>query len=182
MADLLTVMPVSQKAFKKGTSPIAMEFQVDQALHPYLVTAAGKSKFIWLTRAPQGRVRAAFRKQGRENLFLDIIKEVSLCGRENLWDNVFDYSPVGLTKAVERVQYYGIQEVDLLVPTGDFSDFEIPGVRLVETPWLPVGFAVAVPRDRNSLGFVADLPSGDFISVVHNPSRGIALAVRDEYR
>ncbi len=51
MDELLAVMPVGPKAFK-GKSPLVMEFQVNKDLSPYLVTAAGKSKFIWLPKSP----------------------------------------------------------------------------------------------------------------------------------
>ena len=182
MDDLLAVNPWGRKAFKQGSTPIAMEFQVNRELHPYLVTAAGKSKFIWLPKARNGRVRAAFREEGRASLFLDIVKEVAVCGRDNEWDNVFGYSPEGLMKAVEHLRYYGISEVEVLIPAKGFGfGFESPGVTVSKTKWVPEGMAVAVPKDRNCLGFVADLPSGSFVSVVHNPSRGLAVAVRDEH-
>ena len=85
-------------------------------------------------------------------------------------------------KAVEHLRYYGLQEVEILVGSEGFGfDFVSPGVTVTTTSWLPDGMAVVVPRDRDCLGFVADLPSGMFVSVVHNPSRGMAVAVRDDH-
>ena len=181
--DLLTVMPVGSKTFKSGSTPVAMEFQVPPELHPYLVTAAGRSKFIWLPKSRQGKVRAAFREVGRSELYLDIVREVSLCGQSNDWQNVYEFSAVGVMKAIEHLRYYDISEVEILVgPAGlpDSTVFE--GVKVTVADWLPTRMVVVVPKNRDFLGFVADLPKGRFISVVHNPSRAMAMAVGDEYR
>ncbi len=177
MDELLAVMPVGPKAFK-GKSPLVMEFQVNKDLSPYLVTAAGKSKFIWLPKSRNGRVRAAFRSEGRESLFLDIIQEVSLCGRKNKWGNIHEFSESGLADAINHLRYYDINDIEVLASPAGLPFGLQSGVTVTPTPWVPEDMAVVVPKNRDFLGFVADIPNGSYLSVVHNPSRGLAVAVR----
>ena len=174
MSDLLKVMSLDQK---RGSIPLAVEFQVNRELHPYLVTAAGKSKFIWLTRTREGMIRAAFRNVGRSNLYLDIVNEIRVCSEDNDWGIVFGMTTTGIQSAVNRLAYYDFSEVDLLVPLSGI-DLDLPeGVKKVESACVPSGMAVVVPRDRSCLGFVADMKDGNFLSVVHNPSRSICVVV-----
>ena len=174
MSDLLQVMSLARK---RGSTPLAVEFQVNSDLHPYLVTAAGRSKFIWLPQSRGGMIRAAFRKSGREDLYIDIVKEIRICSEERGWGNVFPMSQSGISEAIERLEYYDFDEVDLLVPPGGIDIGDAKGIKQVESSWVPVGMAVLVPRNRGCLGFVADMEDGNFLSVVHNPSRSICVVV-----
>lgn len=174
MSDLLQVMSLARK---RGSTPLAVEFQVNSELHPYLVTAAGRSKFIWLPQSRGGMIRAAFRKTGREDLYLDIVREIQISAEEHGWGNVFPMSNTGLAEAVERLEYYDFDEVDLLVPTGGISTSIPSDIEQVESSWVPVGMAVLVPRNRGCLGFVADMEDGNYLSVVHNPSRSICVVI-----
>ena len=155
---------------KRGSTPLAVEFQVNSELHPYLVTAAGRSKFIWLPRSRDGMIRAAFRNKGRSELYLDIVNEIRICSLEHEWGNVFPMSTTGLKDAQTRLGYYDFPEVDILVPLGGISSIVPEGVTQVECSWVPVGMAVLLPKNRGCLGFVADMDDGNFLSVVHNLS------------
>ena len=131
-------------------------------------------------RPGDGKVRAAFRKEGRPSLFLDIVKEVILCGRSKKWGNVHEFSQTGVQEALAHLHYYDIKEVEILVPPKGlpFDVTSDPMPLITQAMWVPEGTAVIVPQNREFLGFVADIHNGSYISVVHNPSRGIAVAVR----
>ena len=85
-------------------------------------------------------------------------------------------------KAIDHLRYYDINDIEVLVgPAGLPDNTEYEGVTVTVAKWLPAKMVVAVPKNRDFLGFVADLPKGRFISVVHNPSRAMAMAVGDDY-
>jgi len=157
-----------------GRTPLMMEFPVNPELAPFLVTAAGKSKFIWIPSS-KGRVRVGVRKQDsgeRVAMNLDIIREIALVGETSKWGNVHPLTSDGFEKAVEHLKYYGVEDIEVLA-----SDSGLPFI--VDSPvkvcaWLHKGCAVVVPKDRDCVGVFADVGKG-FLAMVHNPSRGVAV-------
>jgi hypothetical protein len=97
-------------------------------------------------------------------------------GQEAEWGNVQPFTFEGIKAAIEYVQSFDIPDVELLLPnkkpaiiTGDL------GVPVHFAPWLPADCAVAVPKDRDFLGFMCHVKTS-VVAVVHNASRGIAIA------
>lgn len=50
------------------------------------------------------------------------------------------------------------------------------GMPICPTSWLPDGYAVVVPAERAFVGELTHLARGFVAAIVHNPSRGIAIA------
>lgn len=180
-AELLKVHRFDSKTFKKGGRPLAMEFSVPPASAPHLVTAAGRAGLIWIPNdRGSSMVRAAFRDQAVEGLFKAIVQEVGITGRTCEWGNSHPFTPDGVAAAVAHVKEYGM-ECDLLIPP-DSPDWlhgsTFPVGRVVEAEWMRgMKSAVVVASERELLGFVALHGSSSVIALVHNPSRGMAVAL-----
>jgi hypothetical protein len=179
-AELLKIHRFDPKTFKKGGTPLAMEFSVSPESAPHLVTAAGRAGLIWI---PNNRgalmVRAAFREQAVAGLFKAVIKEVGIAGHAREWGNSHPFTPDGVAAAVAHVKDYGM-ECDLLIPPESpswlrESSFSVGQV--VEAEWMRgMQSAVVVAAERDLLGFVA-LHGPSIIALIHNPSRGMAVAL-----
>jgi len=157
-----------------GRTPLMMEFPVNPELAPFLVTAAGKSKFIWIPSS-KGRVRVGVRKQDqveRNDINLDIVREIALVGERSKWGNVHPFTTEGFEQAVEHLKYYGVVDIEVL--TGEAGLPFIVDVPVETCTWLHTGCAVVVPKDRDCVGVFADVGKG-FWARVHNPSRGVAV-------
>ncbi len=167
MADLLKKVVLGTK----GKTPLMLEFPVNPETSPFLVTAAGKSKLVWIPNS-NGTVKAGVRKNDLETLNLDITREVALVGLSHQWGNVHPLTSEGLEKAVEHLKFYGIENVEVLVG-GSGLPF-ITEHSVAECSWLHGSCAVVVPKDRDFVGIFASVGNG-FLALVHNPSRGIAV-------
>lgn len=170
MPDLLKKVVLKTE----GRTPLMMEFPVNPELAPYLVTAAGKSKFIWILSS-KGRVRVGVRKQDpseRVAMNLDLIREIALVGETSKWGNVHPLTSKGLESAVGHLKYYGVEDIEVLVSTSGLPFIADAPVKVCD--WLHEGCAVVVPKDRDCVGVFADVGKG-FLAMVHNPSRGVVV-------
>jgi len=170
----------------KGVPPRYMEFPVSPETAPYLVSSTRSA--IWVSKPSMtNTVRAAVRP--RQGFLVQVLDEVIEAGEKYNWGNVHDLSPEGLDKAVEHLASYGLVEIDVLLGPGvaegledwlkdPHEDKTEKGLSVAwhEWPELPSDVVVVVPRDRAYLGFVASVGAGSLVSVIHNPSRGLAIA------
>tara|TARA_X000000950_G_C13917704_1_gene661826 strand:- start:530 stop:1048 length:519 start_codon:yes stop_codon:yes gene_type:complete len=156
----------------KGKNPLMMEFPVNPETSPYLVTAAGKSRLIWIP-ASNGKIKAGVRYMGdRGAINLAIVREIALVGLKNDWGNVHPFSLAGLSKAVEHLSYYGFTEVDILCGS-DTLPFSTKH-SVIKCDWLNEGCAILLPKDRAFVGVISSIGKG-YAALVHNPSRGVAI-------
>lgn len=180
MSVLLQVLGMGSIS-KKGASPLMMEFQVEADAAPFLVSST--DSLVWVPKASKGSaVRAAVRRgvahQGA--FFMEVVDEVARQGIESDWGNVRPLTPEGVQEAIEHLRFYGLDELDALVPAESRAALvimkQVQGVHVVPCPWLVGDQVVLVPSDRSFVGFVGYLDHKTVVSVVHNPSRGIAIA------
>lgn len=137
-------------------------------LSPYLVSSL--DDIVWVEKASQtGHIWSAFRPQeGWERGVLDKVRDRG--GAEG-WGNVHSLTPEGVDAARSYILSY---ELDPEILVGSGVSFSVKGAQ--SAPWVPEHTVVVVPRDRMYLGTVHQVSPIQVAVVVHNASRGIALA------
>jgi len=170
------------------------EYVVDPRSYPYLVSAS-KTPLLWVERPVVGRMIRAFlrRDQDVDLAFQQVLEAVIERGVQYDYGNTFPHTEEGVRSALKYVGYFlegGDTEVinplhqllELLVPEvspwADQGHLEIGTLKVpVQVAnWLPEGTAVAVPLDRGFLGDIHLYGNSTCAVVVHNPSRGMAIA------
>lgn len=168
MADLLKIVKFNN--LKK--TPLLFEFKVKGELAPFLVT---NSKSILWVDAPNDTVRAGVRVNTKvKDFFIEVIDELATVGNDAEWGNIHEFSSEGIEEAISYLQDYDVGALEVLVHPSSSPELKV-GVKVTNTHWLPEKCAVVVPQDRDFLGFIG-LIGKDFVGVVHNPSRGLAIA------
>ena len=163
-----------------------LEFPVEPETAPFLVTST--KALLWVPEAHHDDVvKAAVREAALGSLFMEILDEVTKKGKEAQWGNVHLFSQAGVQAAIDHVRYYDLEDLEILAPPNReedhkdgvykrpqwLNDMKLP---LRPTSWLPEGCVVVLPKDRKYVGFVGYLTRTSCVAVVHNASRGIAIA------
>lgn len=207
MSNLLHVIRLKSKAVKKGHAPLWVEFPVSLETAPFLVSSS--SSVMWIAEAhpgnPGNMVKAAVREAGVGELFTEVVDAVTAMGRQQEWGNVHPLTIEGLGAAIEHVESYDFEDLELLTPRQKFieealpedegeSDERVIGVLVPDvspamqavldefdlpmrpSSWVPDECVVVVPRDRSFVGVVARVTGKKIAGVVHNAARGIAIA------
>lgn len=180
MINLLQVVSFDHtvRQTKKGArAPIMMEFTVNPELAPFLVSSM--NSVAWVPKASKtGNVRAAVRP--RDGFESDVVASVVSFGKDAQWGNVHPLTTEGVELCVEHLEYYELGPLELVVnPDTDLEDVELPEhVNYAEAGWMPVDAVAVVPMDRGFLGTMGVIGQGRIVAVLHNPSRGIAVAWR----
>lgn len=157
--------------------PLMMEFSVNPELAPFLVSSTRSLQ--WVPAASQsGHIKAAVRK--RQNLESEIVAAILHMGQEAEWGNVHPLTTEGIQACVDHLAYYDLTRVEILVaPDTDMGGVTLPeGHQAVEARWMPQDAAVVVPVERGFLGTLGTLGQHKAVAVVHNASRGAAVAWR----
>lgn len=181
MSNLLQVTRFSKAQMPKSKVPLAIECEVSPETAPYLVTTS--KGLAWVATPTESVVRAAVRaKTHPDHFFKDIVETVHSTGLEMGWGNVLPLSRKGMEAAIQHVEGYGFDDLEILVPTvaneqdreviGTSSKFDYP---TKTCSWLPGDLAVVVPKDRGFVGFVYRVTHSDIVGVVHNVARGLAI-------
>ena len=157
---------------------LACEFQANKDAIPFLVSTS--KSLLWVNDAHSNVVRAAVRPKTKvQDFYKEVIQEIAEVGTDCSWGNVQPLNKVGLQNAIDYVVSYELGEVEcLLNPQQKEQVSEMlkdSGIAYSLCNWLPADCVVVVPKDRSFLGFVGVLTTG-FVSVIQNPSRGIAIA------
>ena len=180
MSHLLHVMKIPSK-MKPGAQPVMLEFPVNPETAPYLVSS---SKAVqWVPEPhPGGIVKAAVRENlVIKDLFVEVLQAVRERGQQAAWGNVHPSTADGFKKALDHVGEYGLGDLSVLAPP-NFEAFPVKAIAkdygwvVQPSSWLPDGCVVVVPKDRSFVGFVGLLSAHSLVSVVHNASRGLAMA------
>ena len=168
----------TMKQTQRGAAaPLMMEFQVNPDLAPYLVSSP--RAVLWVPNTSQtGTLRAAVRK--RQGIESEVVAAIVQMGQESKWGNVHELTSDGVKKCVEHLVSYDLAPVEILVAEDtDLEGVEMPeGVVVVAAPWMPQGAVAVVPVDRGFVGTLGTIGKHKAVAVVHNPSRGIAIAWR----
>lgn len=188
LSPLLDVFPFTSQDIKKGVIPLAMEFPVEQKLAPYLVSSS--KGVVWVKKASkQSFVRAAVRNLGDKGIgefFREIVLQVREMSLEAEWGSAHPFNKEGIASAISYIESHGFDEVDVLIHPETKEDPEMlpvpcPGMsaktQIVEADWMLPRAVVVVPHNREYLGFAGMLSNNTLISVVHNPSRGMGIAI-----
>jgi len=162
---------------KVKPSILACEFQANNEATPFLVSTS--KSLLWINEAPSNVVRAAVRPKTKvQDFYKEVIQEIAEVGSDCSWGNVQPLNKVGVQNALDYVASYELGEIECLLHPQDkekisemLSGSDIP---YSLCKWMPKGHMVVVPKDRSFLGFVGVLATG-FVSVIQNPSRGIAI-------
>lgn len=177
MVDLLQVinMPLPEKLRKGNVVPLALPFQVDPDVAPYLVSGS-KEPTVWVASAPMGKLHAGVRSE--ENFRTEVVDAITLMSMQSDWGNVGDFSSEGVEAGVEFLKEMGFDEAELeFVAHADTEvDFLSEKRKLETADWAPRDCILILPKDRSFLGWIGSVAPGKIVSVVHNPSRGIAIA------
>jgi len=185
VSHLLLPIQLWSKPLPKKAIPVALEFTVDPASAPYLVTSS--TSFVWVPEAASNKtVKAAIRTGTKTlgELYRGVVEEVAEKGVELKWENVHPNTPKGVLAAIQHLRYYEFNDIEIMTTPAMLEKHgevwsktkglkEIP---ISAVQWLPDDWVVAVPQDRSFVGFVSLVGPGSIVGVVHNPSRGIAIA------
>lgn len=158
----------------KGKAMVGrIEVPVAQETAPYLVTTS--KKLMWVEEAPQGVLYAAIRTDSRLKIYQDIVEMTFSRSKDSQWENIFPLSADGLSKAIEHMKFYGIEDVQILL-TKSTSCIKHPQVKIVS--WMPENQALLVPKNPEYLGTSFVFGHKNYAMAVHNPSRGMAFLCR----
>ena len=145
----------------------------DPEAGPFLITSS--KTVLWVERSfPGGFLRVAVRKADPNALFKDLVEAIATRGEESEWGNVVDASHRGMSKAIDHLHYYGFKDLELLHGKG-FKPTDVVAIPASYVEWMPEGWGVLLPKDRNYVGTTYDLGEGVVGVVVHNASRGVAI-------
>ena len=174
-------LQLSERARMRGGIPLWLEYPVDPLSAPYLVTSP--QALTWVDHASsEGAIRAAIRKNlpNLATLSMEMLQAILEMGTECVWGNCAGFDHAGICKVIDHVRSYGLGNLELLVHAASAPEVPAslpPMVTVVKVGWLPTGVAVAVPADRNYVGFASFVGSEkNMLGVVHNPSRGVGIA------
>lgn len=177
MIDLLQVinMPLPDKFRKGNVVPLALPFQVDPDAAPYLVSGS-KEPTLWVPSAPKGKLHAGVRTE--ENFRTEVVDAITLMSMQSGWGNVVDFSAEGVAAGHSFLKEMGFEkdELELLKHASTEASFLAEEEALQTADWVPQDCVLVLPKDRSFLGWIGTVAPGKIVSVVHNPSRGIAIA------
>jgi len=155
-----------------------------------LVTGASKPH-LWIERAfgKGGRgayVRLAVKSQEKDlgAYYWSMVETLSQRSDQSGWGSIFKATPEvpfeeTIRKALQYVLSFDISEVEVLVHP-DCADSAMKAVApefVTPVTWFKTPCCVVVPRDRDFLGALLAVSPGRFVGIVHNASRGFAMAV-----
>ena len=168
------------KQTRRGAAaPLMMEFQVNAELAPFLVSSTRSVQWVSNT-SETGTIRAAIRK--RHGIESEIVGAIIDAGLQAEWGNIHDLTTEGVLKCLEHVASYELAPLEIIVAEDtNLEGIEIPeGVNVLMAAWMPQNALAVVPVDRGFVGTLGTIGKHKAVCVIHNPSRGIAVAARLE--
>lgn len=163
-------LSLPDKFRQRNVIPLGLPFSVNPECAPYLVSGS-KEPVIWVSEAANGKLHAAVRTE--EHFEVEVVDAITMMGLQSEWGSIHPLTKKGLDACINHLSDYEITEYNILVNPSSEIDF------LPEDPdfaeWAPLDCIIIVPKDRRLLGFVAHVLPGKIVSVIHNPSRAIAI-------
>lgn len=162
------------KRTKRGTvSPQLMEFPVNPELGPFLVSSSRSVTWVAKT-SKEGLIRAAVRP--RPGIEAEVVAAIATMATTMQWGNVHPLTTKGVAGCVEHLRSYGFTELQMLISSETevgHIEHEVP---VVKASWMPLNAAVLVPLERSYVGMLGSVGPDKAVLVVHNASRGVAVA------
>ncbi len=155
--------------------PRMLEFPVSPEGAPYLVSST--RSVVWVNKASsQGTIRAAVRPL--QGFYQEALEEIATQGKICQWGNIHPATKEGLEACIACLTGYGFEKVDILTHPESKSPecAETEDLSVVPCLEIPEGWWVCVPRDRSFVGIVGTVGVGKIVSLIHNPTRGVAIA------
>lgn len=177
LLEILNFDTTLKQTRRGSAAPLLMEFQVNSDLGPFLVSSTRSVQ--WVSHASEtGVVRAAVRK--RQQIETEIVAAVVRMGTEAEWGNIHPLTTEGVHSCIEHLHYYELDAFEILVaPDTDMEGVDLPkAVKTLHAKWLPQDALVVVPIDRGFVGTLGTIGQHKAVAVVHNASRGMAVAWR----
>lgn len=149
--------------------------EVNSELVPFLVSATRQTQWVFKT-SKAGTVRAATRK--REGAESHILTAVADLAEQAEWGNLHALTSEGILACVTYLSEYIEDNLEIVVaPETSLEGINIPNqVTVARAGWVPRDTAVVVPLDRSYLGTMWIFDKDNVAFLLHNVSRGIALA------
>lgn len=173
--NLLNVVRTDYFGPRKGSVPLMVEFRVNPETAPFLVSST--RSFVWVTPRTD-RLRAAIRVvdgDGIGGVFRDIVTRVAEAGADGKWGNVHPFTPEGVSAARAHLTYYDMSDTGIVAHPGtDVSTLGVDDDAVERASWVPDGWAVVLPTDREFVGFLV-VSDDRYLTVVHNSSRAVAV-------
>lgn len=119
---------------KPGAVPFELHGQVNPDAGPFLVTKA-KGGVIWVDSTATGSIRSGVCKATPGDIFNWVVDAVEDQGRKLEWGNVHPYSPAGIKAAADHLNFYGVTDIEILVPPIQLPE----GIRPEKDPQLEEG-------------------------------------------
>jgi len=181
MSNLLTVKRFKSKATDKGKTPIIVEgISVDPLCAPYLVTSS--TGVVWVEKPHPGDVvKAAVRITAPGVIFTELLEAIIKRSETDDWGSVCPYNAKGLKEAIQYLSFYGLADVEILMPPTAKNKWpkwlltKHLDLSVRPSSWIPKGYIVVIPRDRDYVGMIGHLDGTRVAALVHNASRGIAI-------
>jgi len=181
MSNLLTVKKFTSKAAERGKVPLMIEdVPVDPLCAPYLVTSS--TGVMWVEKAHPGDVvRIAVREVTPGAIFTELFEAIVTRSIKDKWGSVLPHTEKGLLAAINYLAYFGLDEVEILIPPTPKTEWSSwilhknLGLHVRPSSWIPDGYMVVIPHDRDYVGMIGHLDGKRIAALVHNASRGIAV-------
>ena len=174
--DLLQVVELPWK--QQGREPLLLEhLEVNPQLAPYLVSGSRQTQ--WVMRASKsGTVRAAIRSC--EDSEADILSAIADLSERADWGSSHPLTTQGIQSCIDHIRSYIDEPLEGLVsPNTDLEGVAVPeSLPLQKASWMPADLVAVLPQDRSYLGTMWAIAQGRVAFLVHNSSRGVALAWR----
>jgi len=156
--------------------PQMLEFQVNPELAPFLVSST--RAVMWVEKSGSSdNIRAAVR--ARRGLYAELIGAVVEMSVRADWGNTQPLTTAGIKSCCDHLKFYGLEKIEALVaPDTDVSKVDFKKLHVVHAKWVPLDAVVLVPVDRGFVGTLGTLGSHKAVALVHNASRGMAVAYR----
>jgi len=174
--NLLDIVPLSPQ--KKQANTLTLEdINVNPELAPFLVSSTRSVAFVPFA-SHKKTIRAGIRS--RPGIESEMVAAVVDAGSEFEWGNVHPLTTEGVQACLEHVSSYISVPLEIICAADtDLEGVEIPEhIQQTTAKWLPKDALVVVPADRTYLGTLWLLGPDRVAAVIHNVSRGMAVAWR----
>ena len=157
----------------KEERALFLEFPVEPQCAPFLVTAT--KSLMWVDKTNSlGNVRSAFQPPKKtDEIYSKIVEEIKVKSEELGWGLTFSLDKSGLKGALERLAYYGIEDIEFIAPASGVPNELIPD-NATRVSWL-TNRVIIVPKNRDYLGNLLTTPRKKVMALIHNASRGICI-------
>jgi hypothetical protein len=178
--SLVHMLRTAPEVLKKdGVTPIMLEFQVDPATAPYLVSSS--KGLMWIDQVHPGNVIKAAIQRGAvlSHVFLEASLSIFERATEFRWGSAQPYTEQGLKAAVDHVMSYDVGPIEILVgkktQKAGMPKWLSNREDLSVVSWIPENCIVVVPVDRQFLGMLVRVSPLHTALAIHNASRGFAM-------